>query len=222
MTEQGIVVAWQKMVEDLRAFMWDAFTALNINGITGDYVEFGSVGGTSFQLAHDVVTSTPVARHLWAFDSFAGLPEPEVHLDEHPAFTPGYQSGGLEAFHQLCRDHGIAPSAYTAVEGFYADTLPSRGGHGEPHDIALAYVDCNMYTSTVAVLDFLAPRLKHGMIVAFDDYFCWTHDSVSGERRALHEFLKTQPRWHFERFKDPTWGGVSFVVERADALDGPA
>jgi hypothetical protein len=222
MAEQGFMVAWQKMVEDLRAFMWDAVTALNINGITGDYAEFGSAGGTSFRLAHEVITSAPVPRHLWAFDSFEGLPEPEVALDEHPAFTPGYQSGGVEAFHRRCQEQGIASSEYTAVEGFFATTLPALGERGEPRDIALAYVDCNMYSSTVTVLDFLVPRLKHGMIVAFDDYFCWTQNSVSGERRALQEFLTAHPQWHFERFKDPTWSGVSFVVERADALEGSA
>ena len=82
----------------------------------------------------------------------------------------------------------------------------------------MAYIDCNLYTSTVTVLDFLAPRLKHGMIVAFDDYFCWSPTQVSGERLALHEFERDHPQWHFERYKDVHRAGVSFVVEHADQL----
>jgi hypothetical protein len=71
-----------------------------------------------------------------------------------------------------------------------------------------------MYMSTVSVLEFLAPRLKHGMIVAFDDYFCYSPKHVSGERAALHEFLEANPEWTFCRYKDVHWGGVSYIVER--------
>jgi hypothetical protein len=207
-----------KMNDDLSAFMWDAFTALSVNGITGDYVEFGSEGANSIRLAYEVASLTPVNRHLWAFDSFDGLPETADQRDDHPAFTRGYDQGGIEAFHARCAQHGIPREAYTAVQGFFAETLPPLGSDGPPNDIALAYVDCNLYSSTVSTLEFLSPRLKHGMIVAFDDYFCWTATGVSGERLALHQFLESHPQWHFERFKDPTWGAVSYVVESRDAL----
>lgn len=205
-----------KMVEDLSDFFWDAFTALNVNGITGDYVEFGSAGATSIGLAYDVVHRTPVERHLWAMDSFTGLPEAETALDLHPAFAPGYASGGTEQFLSQCDGHGIPRAAYSVVEGFYERSLPELGD-GPPNDIALAYIDCNMYSSTITVLEFLAPRLKHGMIVAFDDYYCWSPTEVSGERAALDELLADHPEWNFLRFKDPTWGGASFVVEQVSA-----
>jgi hypothetical protein len=110
----------------------------------------------------------------------------------------------------------VPRDAYTAVEGYYRDTLPPLGADGAPRDIAIAYIDCNLYSSTVTVLEFLGPRLKPGMIVGFDDYFLYNRDSgVSGEREALNEFLLANPQWHFHRFKDIHWGGVSFVVERS-------
>jgi hypothetical protein len=207
-----------KLWADLSAFYWDAVVALNVNGISGDYVEFGSTGGNTLRLAHEVLSQTPVPRHMWAFDSFEGLPEATGPLDEHPAFAPGYSGGGLQAFHDLCERNGVPRTAYTAVQGFYEDSLAAIGD-GAPRDIALAYVDCNLYSSTVTVLDFLAPRLKHGMIVAFDDYFCWSSTNVSGERAALGEFLADHPQWNFHRFKDVHWGGVAFVVEDATALE---
>ena len=110
--------------------------------------------------------------------------------------------------------------AYTTIEGFYEDTLPPRGVDGPPADIALAYIDCNLYTSTVTVMEFLRPRLKHGMIVGMDDWFCWSPTGVSGERVVLHEFEQANPEWRFHRFKEIGWGGLSFVVERRDALPG--
>lgn len=124
----GALRALTKMMADLSAFFLDAFTALNINGISGDYVEFGSAGGTSIRLAHEVVASTPVGRHLWAFDSFAGLPVPASSHDEHPAFRPRVQSGGLDAFVATCDAAGIPSDAYTAIEGYFEETLP----HSDP------------------------------------------------------------------------------------------
>jgi hypothetical protein len=77
-----------------------------------------------------------------------------------------------------------------------------------------------MYSSTVTVLDFLAPRLKHGMIIAFDDYFCWSPTHPSGERVALLEFEHTHPHWHMLEFQRFNWAGRAFVVEDARTLPG--
>ena len=60
---------------------------------------------------------------------------------------------------------------------------------------------------------FLLPRLKHGMIIAYDDYFCWSATQLSGERRAQLEFFSRDPRWELVPFIQFGWHGQSFVVE---------
>jgi O-methyltransferase len=219
MTENPILKTVDRMSAALSDFFWDAFVALNVNAISGDYVEFGSWGANSLMYAYRAIAAISPARHCWAFDSFRGLPEVESHFDDHPAWNTrvfgNEGQGGVEKFHEACRTNGIPTDAYTAVEGYYEDSLPVIGD-GPPNDIALAYIDCNMYSSTVTVLDFLAPRLKHGMIVAFDDYFLWSAKQVSGERAALHEFLAAHPEWHFMRYRDVHYAGLAFVVERSD------
>jgi len=226
--ESPFVTMLQKYVEDARGFFLDAAMALAVNGITGDYVEFGSWGGKSLKLAHEaLVLSTGAPRHLWAFDSFAGLPPASDPRDVHPQWgsgagrlgmpagpSPATQEG-VEAFRRQCDEMGIPRDAYTPVEGFFEDTLPALGADGSPADIALAYIDCNTYSSTVTVLEFLAPRLKHGMIIGVDDYQCWSPTELSGERSALLEFERDHPEWHLRRYKDVHWAGVSFVVEHA-------
>jgi hypothetical protein len=203
-------------------FFWDAFTALKVNGISGDYVEFGSWGGQTLRLAHEALQGwgdlgTP--RHLWAFDSFQGLPQPEDPRDVHPGWTFGGDGpGGIENFYKDCDGHGVPRDAYTAIEGYYADSLPPLGDDQPPTDIALALLDCNLYSSTVTALEVLAPRLKHGMILAVDDYYLWSSTEVSGERAALREFEATHPQWHLHRYRDIAYGGVAFVVESTAAL----
>ncbi len=202
-------------LEFKRQFFWNAFKALGYNGIDGDYVEFGSHGATTFRLAFDQIRQRGQQRHLWAFDSFQGLPVQAGPQDAHPVWQPGTMATAEGDFHALCRAHGMAPGQYTTVAGFYDQTLPRLGPTAAPSNIALAYVDCDLYSSTQAVLAFLAPRLKHGMLIAFDDYFCWSATQVSGERQAFLEFEAAQRGWRFLRYRDYGWAGCSYLVEKA-------
>ena len=215
--ENPIVKTLDRINEGLAGFFWDAFTALSVNQISGDYVEFGSWGCNTLQHAYHTAQAWRSDRHLWAFDSFEALPESDDTRDQHPvASGGGAGQGGVDAFHAACGRFDVPRDAYTAVEGYFDETLPPLGASGDPRDIALVYVDCNLYSSTVTVFEFLAPRLKPGMIVAFDDWYLYNPDTgVSGEREALHEFLEAHPQWHFHRFKDIAWGSVAFVVEHS-------
>jgi O-methyltransferase len=220
--ENPILKTVDRMSNALADFFWDSFVALKINGISGDYVEFGSWGANSLQRAYQAINAIGPPRHCWAFDSFSGLPDVESPFDDHPVWSShvfgNEGQGGVAKFHDACAEKGVPPDAYTAIEGYYEDSLPAIGD-GAPDDIALAYIDCNMYSSTVTVLEFLAPRLKHGMIVGFDDYFLWSPRQVSGERAALEQFCARHPEWHFQRYRDIHYAGLAFVVERADWLE---
>ena len=135
------------------------------------------------------------------------------------AVHPGY--GFLSERPELaeaCERHDIPRESYTATEGYFDQTLPPLGTQGDPTDIAICLIDCNMYTSAVTVFEFLEPRMKHGMILAFDDYFCWSPERISGEQSVLLEFARDHPEWHFERYRDLHRAGTSFVVQHADQI----
>ena len=193
-----------------QAFFYNAFKALRFNDISGDYAEFGSYGGHTFVLAYRESRRHGHSAHLWAFDSFAGLPPPQAKQDAHPEWREGKMATSLDEFHAICSAQGIPREAYTVVPGFYEQTLPTATA---PTDVALAYVDCDLYSSTTEVLEFLEPRLKHGMIVAFDDYFCWSAAQISGERKAMLELVSEDPRWEWVPYMRIGWHGTSFVIE---------
>lgn len=194
-------------------FFYNAFKALSFNGIDGDYVEFGCGGGKSFALAyHEAVRHKHKAK-LWAFDSFQGLPAPKEAKDAHPEWVERNMSTALHKFHKLCASRLVPRDAYEVVPGFYDKTLPAMSRDEAPNNIALAYIDCDLYSSTKDVLQFLMPRLKHGMIVAFDDYFCWSATQISGERMAMSEFFSENSEWELVPYIQFGWHGLSFVVE---------
>ncbi len=196
-----------------RQFFFNAFSALRFNGIDGDYAEFGCWGGVTFNMAFMEARRSGHPAKLWAYDSFQGLPAPESDKDDHPIWKEGALDMTLEEFHQVCAANQIPREAYEAVPGFYSDTLHDLAADAAPVNIALAYIDCDLYSSTMSVLNFLLPRLKHGMILGFDDYFCWSATQIAGERRAMLELLENHERWHLLPFMQFGWHGNSFVVE---------
>jgi hypothetical protein len=204
-------------------FFRQVFSALAFNGITGDYVEFGCCGGVTFGLAFKHSRRSGLNCHLWAFDSFRGLPVHESEADWHPVWIQGDMAIELAEFKQVCAERGLSDPDYSVVPGYYADTLLEPSDRPMPQDISLAYIDCDLYTSTKQVLQFLAPRLKHGMVLAFDDYHCWSSTQAAGERRASAEFFAQNNDWRLVPFLGIGWGGMSFLVERRSfALPGGA
>jgi O-methyltransferase len=205
-----------------REFMRRAFTAFSFNGISGDYAEFGCCGGMTFKLAYQESRKRGFNCKLWAFDSFCGLPPQVVPEDQHPNWIEGTMKTSLEGFTAICRKNLIPESEYCIVAGFYRDTIGTiepRDPHF-PVDISLAYIDCDLYSSTKIVLNFLSGRLKHGMIVALDDYFCYSRTALSGERKALMEYSSTDQRFHFSPYIQFGWHGMSFIVEDKNLLEG--
>ena len=132
-----------------RHFFYNAFHALAFNGIDGDYTEFGSHGCNTFSLAyHESRRNSRHDAHLWAFDSFQGLPKGKGEEDSHPYWVEGTMATSLTNFLAMCTASNIPDTEYTVVPGFYEDTLPSLGAEDVLHNIALAYIDCDLYSST--------------------------------------------------------------------------
>lgn len=201
-------------VRSVATFFRSAFQLLAYNGTAGDYAEFGSMGATTFSLAWHAATVTGHPAHLWAFDSFAGLPEIADPRDVHPQWEQGGMAMSEPEFHATLARRGVPRDRYTTVPGYYADTLATGAPGPRPDRVALAYVDCDLYTSTVAVLRFLLPRIGNGTVVAFDDYYCPGPDGPSGERTAAREVFADHPVWRLVPYRPFGWHGMSFVAER--------
>lgn len=195
-------------------FFRRAFKALSFNGINGDYLEFGCWGCTTFSLAYKQSLKYGMHIHLWAFDSFCGLPPKEKPEDNHPLWQEGAMAMSAEAFRGKCIKVGIPASKFSIVAGFYKQTLNAGSERNLPRDICLAYIDCDLYSSTLTVLEFLTARLKHGMIIAFDDYYCWSPTAISGERKACSDYFRNSKEWILVPYVQFGWHGMSFVVER--------
>ena len=194
------------------AFFEAAQYFLQVNEIEGVYLEFGCHEANTFRMALNTLGSYALPNripHFYAFDSFEGMPTPEG-IDKQKIWKAGMNFTSEERLLRLCRAdrHRI-----TTVKGFYEKSL--RGYRlPEGHKAAMAYLDCDYYSSTSECLSFLEKHLRHGMILAFDDWNCYYADPKRGQRKAFEEYrARLSGRFSFEKFYDIKTGGTSFIVQ---------
>jgi O-methyltransferase len=175
-------------------------------GVEGDYAEFGVFEGRVFSAAWEAIERHGLSRmSMHAYDSFDGLPEVQG-VDEGGPFTTGQFRGPRSVFDAETRR--IPAERVTVTTGFFDDSLPGA----ERHRIAIAWVDCDLYESTVPVLDFLTTQLQDGSVLVFDDWFCFHGRPDRGEQRACREWLDANPQISLVPYRDYQWVGRSFLV----------
>jgi hypothetical protein len=104
----------------------------------------------------------------------------------------------------------IPAERLTVTGGLFDVSLP----RADRHRIAVAWVDCDLYESTVPVLDFLTTQLQDGAVLVFDDWFCFHGRPDRGEQRACREWLDANPEISLVPYRDFHWAGRSFLVNR--------
>jgi hypothetical protein len=210
------------------------------NQMKGDYLEFGVFRGATFIRAYHTIKevyavasgddmvgaghTTPGEaewlRAQWrqmrffAFDSFRGLPD-EVGTGA-PAFVAGKYSCGEEEFRANLRRAQVPVDRVETVPGWYADSLTAetRERHGG-RPAAIVFVDCDLYSSTTSVLEYVTPLLQEGTVLVFDDWYHYRGDPGSGEQRAAGEWAQRTLRWKLVEYHKEGAFRNSFIVVKA-------
>ena len=139
----------------------------------GLMIECGVADGAS--LRH--LAGAMDARRFHGFDSFEGLPE--------------NWSGTFERKGKFGRGGTLpeVPANVALHKGWFEQTLPAFLAAHPNETAAFVHVDCDIYSSTVTVLRMLAPRLKPGTVLVFDEYFNYPNWQRH-EWRAFQEFVR--------------------------------
>ncbi len=182
-----------------RIFMSIAVFCHHNQPINGYYFEFGCHGARTMRMAYDAFHVLYDWTYV-AFDSFEGLPD-ITEIDRMQIFKKGNLKTSEEEFVRDLAEHGMPREKLLVVKGFYDDALTEAlKDRLLPAKAAVIYVDCDLYTSTVPVLNFVKDFFQRGTIIVFDDWFCFYGDPSRGERRAFREFLGRNPDLIFEEF----------------------
>jgi O-methyltransferase len=188
-----------------------AFNYARSEAVEGDYAEFGVWTGRTFVEAWRVGHRLGDRRYF-AYDSFEGLPD-AGGIDGDGRFKPGEFSHSRRAFEARLRRARVPAADVHIVEGFYDESL-ARPEEIPLEKVAIAWVDCDLYASTVPVLDYLTDRLSHGAILLFDDWFCFKGNPEKGEQRACREWLERNPDFSLVPWRQFNWAGQAFIFRR--------
>jgi len=116
---------------------------------------------------------------VYGFDSFEGLPE---------AWREGFPQGafGLTGGPPACEKN------VTLVPGWFNESLPLFVA-SHPQAVGFLHVDCDLYSSTHTIFEYLGSRLMPGAVIVFDEYFNYPGWRAH-EHRAFEEFLQASGR----------------------------
>jgi len=167
--------------------------------LNGWYFEFGSHTARTVRAAWDAFHVLYDWKYA-AFDSFEGLPDLQ-EIDRMPIWRKGALKTSEEDFIRTALKHGMPRGKLVTVKGFYEQSLNEEvKKRFLPERATVLYVDCDLYHSTVPVLEFAKDFLQRGTVLVFDDWFCFYGDPQRGQRRAFSEFRERYPSLRFEQF----------------------
>jgi O-methyltransferase len=156
---------------------------LDAEGVAGDVVECGTCNGGSGALLASVACRSPMRRHTWLLDSFAGMPPAGPQDGPDAAAYTGTCKGSLDRVRDVLHRAGVSASAFTLVPGWFHETLPTLPGG----TIALLHIDADWYDSVRVCLEHLYDRVCPGGYVVLDDYGYW-----QGCRTAWQQFRQAR------------------------------
>jgi hypothetical protein len=218
-----------------------AATIIAAEKVSGDYLEFGVFAGNSFIQAYHTIKTAFKQQQLvgggrseqdakeiadvwgnmryFAFDSFEGLPELEGADKMTRDFAAGKYSYAEGAFRHNLQSAGVPLDKVVITPGWFEQTCtPDTIRKNQMAKASIIHVDCDLYSSTRTVLDFVAPIMADGAIIIFDDWYCYRGNPGLGEQRAFNEWKQSLPDWIFTEYQKEGPCRNSFIASRTPVL----
>lgn len=155
-----------------------------------NYLEFGVAQGTSFQWW--MTKNTNPSSRFHGFDTFTGLPE------DFGPYKKGYFNSG--SIPHIIDDRG------KFYQGLFQQTLPGFLKAFDNSRRNVIMMDADLYTATLYTLTSLAPYLKKGDIILFDEFSVPTHEFMAYQDFINSYYLELEPigvinNYYFIAFK---------------------
>ena len=151
-----------------------------IEGIAGDPAECGVYKGASSHLILCANRTAAYPRTHFAFDSYAGLSQPDAIDGQH------WSSGDLSVSLDQVRSNLARLGKVELMQGW----IPQRFPEVAQRSFAFIHVDVDLYQPTLDSIEFFYPRMPPGAVFVCDDYGCST---CPGATAAIDGYLADKP-----------------------------
>lgn len=142
-----------------------------------DYLEFGVCGGYSFKWW--VNESKNSESRFYGFDTFEGLPE------DWGTFSKGDMAAGIPV---------IDDTRVEFLKGLFQETLPAFLANQKMRKDTrkVIHLDADLFSSTLYALTSLAPYLKKGDLLLFDEFNVPNHEFYAFKMFCDSYYVKTK------------------------------
>ncbi len=180
----------------------------------GDYLEFGVFNGNSMGSMYQATKNLKLnSTRLFGFDAFEGLPA-DSENEDGGVWRKGFYSCSFEQMSDCLKRRSIDSGEITWVKGWYNETLNNELKEKyQIKKLGIVFIDCDTYSSSKAVLDFIGPLITEPVILCFDDWKLNDLDIKGmGEYQAFNEFLEANPHLVAKPLKSYNRKSRTFLV----------
>ncbi len=202
--------------ENLKIFFADCILKLQaIKGREiGDYLEFGIFNGSSLASMYVTVKRLGINSRFFGFDAFEGLPA-GAEKEDDGVWKKGFYACSFEKMQECLQRNNVNPNDVNWIKGWYQDTLNKETIEKyKIKKIGIVFIDCDTYSSSKAVLDFVGPLLTEEAILCFDDWKLNDLDVKGmGEYKSFNEFLESHSSLEAQEIASYNRKSKSFLVK---------
>ena len=196
------------------------FWHLNVDGISGAYLEFGVAHGHSMRSAQIAEATSyseklgikRVRRNLYGFDTFEKFIGDAV-LDAHPTWNGDLFNVPVEKVRGRFRNAKNVKFSKLDVNTLVSNKDLDYGYFEIYEKASIILFDMDLYGPTRSALEWSAGLLQQGTFLIFDEYFAFAGNQQKGEARALKEFLDKHPEFSVREFDNYGAGGKIFILD---------
>ena len=211
----GLVIHNLAKARTLKTIFWH----LNVDGLPGDYVEFGVAQGHSMRAAEIAertsfskqINVVRIYRNLYGFDTYTHFESPDS-IDVHPTWVGSKFTASLRNVQKRFKKNpNIFLIKMDANELVSYQHLASN--FGVKGNAAILLFDMDLYAPTLAALKWSYQIMQPGTFLIFDEFFSFQGDSSKGEAKALSDFLQAHPDVTIRDFCEYGAGGKVFIID---------
>ena len=196
-----------------------SFWHLNVDRIDGAYVEFGVASGNSMRSAEiaerrsysNSLGINRIKRNLYGFDTFSEFSS-QSSEDSHQVWSGNNFSVEIERVKKRFKKYKKRIILYKLDLSKVFINKHDVNLFIKDQCVAIALFDMDLGDPTYKALDWIAPKLRSGSIIIFDEFFAFAGDPNKGEHQAWKLFLKEHPEINYRTFFQYGDGGIAFQI----------
>lgn len=188
-----------------------------IEGIEGDYLEFGVFTGSSFchsiRCCKNLLKLNPNLKStsFFGFDSFEGFGELDKD-DKHPFYTDQNFATSFDKVQKRVKSVS-GPFKFKLIKGFFSDSLKNGPTSLGIKKSRIVFIDSDTYSSSKDAFNFVINTIQEGTFIVLDDYYSYKGSESKGVALAFNEFI-VKGKFNIRHVLNYGMGGVVYIISK--------